>query len=266
MNRFLIFITAIIICVGITQACSASKSENEIVNQKVSTGAGQINSDANAEATPKAESSKQTDVASTFKKGDDYKKIVREKLLKNGWKAARAEDADVCGSSDSTCDEFPEMNHCAGTGMGNCEFRWQKDGKILLIFTVNDPHVFDSYEFEKTSAANKSNDVSGKYSYRYAEDYGGEISFNFKPDKKLDYDWAQEDVTWKGDGNWTWDEAKQTLTATVFTEPDVETAAESENTPPRKEVFVFRKSGNDLKLITPPPAMNFYKGKTFQKK
>lgn len=266
MNKVLIFITAVIVCSGIILACSASKSEGGNVNQSASAATGQNNSAANAEATPKAESSKQTDVVSTFKKGDDYKKVVREKLLKDSWKAARAEDADVCGSGDSTCDEFPEMNHCAGTGLGNCEFRWQKDGKILLIYTVGDPKIFDSYSFEKTSASSKTNDVSGKYSYRYTEDFGGEISFNFKSDKKLDYEWAQEDVTWKGDGNWIWDEAKQTLTATVFTEPDVETAAESEKTAPRKEIFVFQKSGNDLKLITAPSGMNAYERKIFQKK
>ena len=265
MNKFLIFITAIIICAGVTLACSAAKSEGGDVNKLVSSGAEQNGLETNTEATPKAESSKQNDLLKTFKKGDDYKKIVREKLLKDNWKPERAEDADLCGSGDSTCDEFPEMNHCAGTGLGNCEFRWQKDGKILLVYTVGDPKIFDGYDFEKTSATAKSNDVSGKYSYRYTEDYGGEISFDFKADKKLDYEWAQEDVTWKGDGNWTWDEAKQTLTATVFTEPDVETVAESEKTQPRKETFVFQKSGNDLKLITVPPGMNSYKGKTFKK-
>jgi len=119
---------------------------------------------------------------------------------------------------------------------------------------------------EKSPETNKVTEISGKYAYRYTEDYGGEISFVFKDKNKLDYEWMQEDVTWKGDGNWVWDEAKQTLTATVFTEPDVETAAESANTPPRKEIFVFQKAGNDFKLSDPPSGMTSYKGKVFQKK
>lgn len=272
MNKFFVLTIALIVGSGLISACSATRSNGGDSAGNALTAQNQIfaaGNQANAKETP--QTAKPIDIFAAFKKGDDYKTTVRPKIFKDGWQPARtAEGEETCQSSAmEICKEYPELNSGPASGLGNIEFRWKKADKILLVFTVDDPPVYDSYEFEKTpetNSASTSANVSGKYSYKYTEDYGGEISFDFKPNGKLDYEWSQEDVTWKGDGNWKWNEAEQILTATVFTEPEAETAAESEKTPPRKEIFVFQKKGNDLKLVKSPSGMDAYKGKVFQKR
>lgn len=132
----------------------------------------------------------------------------------------------------------------------------KKSGKIIKV----------NIGIGKVQEPTKKTNLSGEYFYRYTKDYGGEISFVFKDKNEVDYEWRQEDITWKGAGTSSWNEIKQTLTATVFVEPDVSSAAESENTPARKDVFVFQKAGNDLKLTSPPQGMDAYQGKVFQKR
>lgn len=267
MKRFLILPAIFIISITFISSCASSRTGGNSSNETALTGTAQQGEAtetnlAKTDESPKATPGKTSDIFASFKKGDNYEKTIRPKIVKDGWQPAREEDADKCGSGDDTCDKFPEMNHCAGTGLGNCEFRWQKDGRILHVYTVDNPQLFDSYEIEKTNAVSKTaNNFSGKYAYRYTEDYGGEASFVFKGKNTVSFEWAEEDVTWKGNGTWLWDEAKQTLTATIFVKPDTD-----ENTTPKLEVFVFQKNGNDLKMINPPAGRDFFKDKVFQKR
>jgi hypothetical protein len=261
-------ITVAVIVIGLFSACSSSKGGGNSAGN-AATGAGQnqtveINQ-TNAKETPKK---KESDIFSSFKKGADYKVAIRPNIIKDGWQPARTEDGTKsCESSGMPiCDEYPELDAGPASGLGNIVFRWKKGDKVLLVYTVDDPPIYESYELEKPAKQSNETKVNGKYVHHYTEDYGGDISFVFKDKNKLDYEWIQEDVTWKGDGTWVWNEGKQTLTATVYTEPDVETSAESENTPPRKEIFVFQKDGNNLKLTAVPSGMSVYKGKVFQKR
>lgn len=73
-----------------------------------------------------------------LKAGDDYKS-VRTKMLKAGWRPFHAKDAQACDEGDVICKKRPEMYACAGTGLGECKFLWQKEGKIIGICTTDDP-------------------------------------------------------------------------------------------------------------------------------
>jgi hypothetical protein len=78
-----------------------------------------------------------------YRKGEDYTPI-RDGLLHDGWKPVHVEDADTCQDGDTRCVGRPEMEHCAGTGEGNCRFVWQRDAHWIGICTIGDPAVFDS--------------------------------------------------------------------------------------------------------------------------
>jgi hypothetical protein len=41
-----------------------------------------------------------------------------------------------CGGGDDRC--FPEMEACAGTGLGQCIFTWKRGETIIEIFTTNE--------------------------------------------------------------------------------------------------------------------------------
>jgi hypothetical protein len=90
----------------------------------------------------------QTNALPKFKKNENYKS-VRAKMLKAGWKIAASADADKCKKGDIRCQERPEMESCAGTGMANCAFRWKKKNKVVLIFTVGENTVYSGFRFEK---------------------------------------------------------------------------------------------------------------------
>ena len=83
-----------------------------------------------------------------LKKNESYAK-VRNKLLKAGWEPFHADDADECQPGDLRCENRPEMQSCAGTGMANCKFLWKRKGKTLAIFTVGEDAVYSGHEFEK---------------------------------------------------------------------------------------------------------------------
>lgn len=168
-NRFKdkLAVTAIILLGGLAMtACNSAPSE------KAMTGAAQNSpsetSQPNLKETPKLPVAP-TNGLPEFKKGDDYKSNVRVKMLKEGWKPARTADADQCGSGDSTCDEYPEMENCAGTGLGNCKFRWQKGEKIVALFSIGDPKIYDGYEFEKASKTTTASTVDQKWESFWAE-------------------------------------------------------------------------------------------------
>ena len=79
-----------------------------------------------------------------FKKGEDYG-VIRQKMLKAGWKPYHRKDADECSSKDVRCAGRPEMEACAGSGLGNCLFLWVKNKKIIAIGTIDSPAVFDAF-------------------------------------------------------------------------------------------------------------------------
>lgn len=72
-----------------------------------------------------------------IKKGESYRS-VRGKMIKAGWKPFHSPDADKCMPGDSRCQGRPEMQSCAGTGLGNCAFTWKRRGRMVTIFTVGE--------------------------------------------------------------------------------------------------------------------------------
>lgn len=68
---------------------------------------------------------------------------VREKMIKAGWKPYTSNEADTCLKGDSRCEGRPEMLACAGTGMANCKFTWEKQDNIIAICTVGEDAKFE---------------------------------------------------------------------------------------------------------------------------
>lgn len=83
-----------------------------------------------------------------LKKGESYA-TVREKMLKAGWKPYTAPDADQCSEGDKRCENRPEMQNCAGTGLAPCRFLWKRNDKTVVIFTIGEEAGFNGYEFIK---------------------------------------------------------------------------------------------------------------------
>lgn len=157
--KFMFAIVALIFAGAALSAC-ASTANSTNTTEKAAAGTAQ-NAAAENVQTNVTESPKPTQIPKTnglpeFKKGEDYKSSVRGKMLKDGWKPAPTEDADKCGSGDSKCDEFPELESCAGTGLGNCKFLWRKADKTVAIFTIGDPQVYDGQAFEKETKTTAS--------------------------------------------------------------------------------------------------------------
>lgn len=263
----------IFVCVLLMSACSSSADVSvNVSNTKNETGDGQNKSveptKVNTE-TPKPAPTRQSDIFASFKSEDDYKTVIRPKMMKDGWQPARDEEGESnCAGDMPICNEYPELNASPSSPRGDAIFRWKKGEKIVNIYTY-DNQIYNKYEFEtaktkEKTPEEKTSDVSGKYVYEYTEDYGGTITFNFKTDNKLDFSHEQEDMTTIGDGSWTWNEAKKTLTATVFAKPEV-SIPENESEP-YKTVYIFQKVGNDLKLSNSVEGMAVYKGKIFRKK
>lgn len=77
-----------------------------------------------------------------FKENESYTSI-RIKMIEAGWKPFHAENAGTCLKGDERCENRPEMEDCAGTGLGNCRFLWEKDGVKTGICTIGDDAKFD---------------------------------------------------------------------------------------------------------------------------
>ena len=73
----------------------------------------------------------------SFKKGESYTS-VRRKMLKAGWKPFHSPNADECAKGDLRCENRPEMESCAGTGLGPCNFLWKRNKKTVTITTVGE--------------------------------------------------------------------------------------------------------------------------------
>jgi hypothetical protein len=77
-----------------------------------------------------------------FKRHESYTS-VRAKMIKSGWKPFYSKGADICAQGDSRCEGRPEMEACAGSGMANCRFLWEKGKKKVAICTVGEDVVYD---------------------------------------------------------------------------------------------------------------------------
>lgn len=83
-----------------------------------------------------------------IKKGESYSR-VRGKMIKAGWKPFQSPDADRCAAGDKRCEGRPEMESCAGTGLGNCKFLWKRRGKTVAIFTIGEDNAkYSGHEFQ----------------------------------------------------------------------------------------------------------------------
>ena len=77
-----------------------------------------------------------------FKQDEDYASI-RNEMIRLGWNPFHSENADTCSDGDTRCQGRPEMEACAGTGMANCKFIWEKNNKKVAICTIGEDAVFD---------------------------------------------------------------------------------------------------------------------------
>lgn len=83
-----------------------------------------------------------------LKKGESYSS-VRGKMIKAGWKPFHSPDADKCAAGDKRCEGRPEMESCAGTGLGNCKFLWKRRGKTVAVFTIGEGSAkYNGHEFQ----------------------------------------------------------------------------------------------------------------------
>ena len=81
--------------------------------------------------------------------GEPYKS-VREKLITAGWKPYISPDAEPCAGSTEACEgRYPETESCAGTGLGQCRFAWERAGRLVSISTISDDHAFEGMDERK---------------------------------------------------------------------------------------------------------------------
>ena len=92
---------------------------------------------------------KPTDSRHSITDGELYKS-VREKLIAAGWMSYISPDAEECTGGTETCEgRYPETESCAGTGLGQCRFTWERDGKKIVVFTIGDDNKFAGMEESK---------------------------------------------------------------------------------------------------------------------
>lgn len=155
MNKFSILTIALISALGATTACSSATKRTD--DNKSLTSTTERSSTANEKTnsenkTAEEDSAKaKADGLPELKKGEDYTKIVSEKMLRAGWKRARSATADWCGDAEPTCDEFEEYESKTNNDLTN--FRWKKEDKFVEISCSGGdrPYTFESYQIEKDS-------------------------------------------------------------------------------------------------------------------
>lgn len=190
---------------------------------------------------------------------NEFYKTTRENLLKAGWKPARSKDGDEnCVAGGSYCKEFPELEAGPSSGAANAIFRWERNGKIAKIYTIGEDFAFVNAEVENKANPDSTKPLSGSYTYKYTEDYGGRIVFVFDGKGGAKFTWEQEDVTWKGSGTAKWSDSEQAHIVSVNVNPEDDQEGEG-----RAETYVLKPSGKDLILSVVPEGMDAYKGKTF---
>jgi len=190
-----------------------------------------------------------------FKAGEDYKTSVRPKMLKAGWKYYSSPDAQKCGSGDPTCDEYPEMEACAGTGMGNCKFMWIKGDKLASIYTVDDPYVYQNSEIEDAPKNSSDADRSGIYEYGYDHESGrDEFEYELRKDNVAIYSESREGGGIDDQrGTWKYDPVEKTISVKFGSDE-----------------YIFTVAEKGIKLIKEPNEPEHgakgFTGQTFQKK
>ena len=60
---------------------------------------------------------------------------ARASLIRLGWSPIIADKADWCAPNDERCEGRPEMVACAGTGLAQCAFAWQRGATTMHVFT-----------------------------------------------------------------------------------------------------------------------------------
>ena len=157
-KHFYLFIFSLIIFSACNSASNTASKGGEVQNSAnaVNPNSNKVNAENNSVENKQAViANKQTDELLKFKKGEAYKSI-REKLIKAGWIPFKSKEADKCYEGDERCQDFPEMEACAGTGLGNCRYLWKKGDKTLAIFTISDSPIYDGQEFVKPSQMSES--------------------------------------------------------------------------------------------------------------
>lgn len=190
---------------------------------------------------------------------NEFYKTTRENLLKAGWKPARSKDGDDnCVAGGSYCKEFPELESGPSSGAANAIFRWERNGKIAKIFTIGEDFAFVNAEVADKASADAMKPLSGSYTYKYTEDYGGRIVFTFDGKGGAKYTWDQEDVSWTGKGTAKWSDSDQGYIVSIVVHPEDDQEGDG-----RSETYVFKSSGKDLTLAETPEGMSPYNGKKF---
>lgn len=132
--------------VGGGQSSQSTNNSNTTANPENSTA--NQNTAVENKTNQTANVNKSADETPKFKKGEPYKS-VREKMIKAGWTPFKSKEAQTCDGEDERCKDFPEMEACAGTGLGNCSYLWKKGGKTLAIYTISDSPIYDGQSFIK---------------------------------------------------------------------------------------------------------------------
>lgn len=244
-----ILVVLLIVC-GLFAACGNTETERKGANGSIKesfTDNRLIENKSNVEKTSPTPTNIKKDEVPKFKKGEEYKS-VREKLIKAGWKPYTSPEADNCDGDDERCKDYPEMQNCAGTGLGNCRYVWKKDVKTLLIFTVGDSPVYDGKELQITEKNSKPTRFIGKYVYRSKHEYGyDEFVYELKENGVATFTSTREG----GDGeNLTgkWFEADEIITI-IFNYDEG-----------KDRVVSFSFDKGDLIQTTDPDANENYKG------
>ena len=238
--------------------CSSERTENVNVSTNA---ANTVQSVPAAEsgalsATPTPELS--ADGLPKIAKGDKYSS-VRESMIKAGWKPARSSDGDDnCVAGGRYCKEFPELEAGPSSGAAHAIFRWERSGKIAQIYTIGEDFSFVNVEISDKPKPDPGKPLTGSFTYKYTEDYGGRISFTFDGKGGADYTWEQEDVTWNGKGTYEWRSREQAYVVVVNVAPEGEPKGET-----RADTFVLVHEGKNLKLIQAPVGMDPYQNKIF---
>lgn len=267
-----IYLTLAVIWIvgGFTMSACSSSEKNAVSNGNTATGAAQNaaeNSQSNTAEKPKPE--KPSDIFAAFKKGNDYKTAIRPQILKDGWQPARSEDGNEnCVSGMKICEEYPELNAGPAARLGNIVFRWKKADKVLLIFTLDDPPIYEKYEFEKSSKQSSEPDILGKYECCEIG-ISGERSLEFKAKNLVIFNERDEGSTATGSGSWNWDANREFINVNLTVKQEFEDGVNVE-TKTAKVSFQLKKDGIDLKIVKETLSTSnlsgFYIGKTFKKK
>ena len=87
------------------------------------------------------------DLPDYLKQDAEYDRI-RDNLAQDDWATVKAES---CTAYGTLCDIYPELESCAGTGLGACLFHWKNgSGAVLSISTAGEvDRVITGWEIGK---------------------------------------------------------------------------------------------------------------------